>query len=64
MRKAEKEKLKERFCDDFCKWPEKYNEYQEVKFINADELGGSLSICERVPLEESSICQCCPLQSL
>ena len=44
MRKVEKEKLKERFCDDFCKWPEKYNEYQEVKFINADELGGSLSI--------------------
>lgn len=63
-KEEERERLKERFCDDYCKWPKEYNEFREIKFIDADDLGGSVSICERVPLEESDICQNCPLRSL
>lgn len=56
------EEVKQSMCDEYCKWPNEYNEMQEVKFW--DDGSVAYHSMQRIPLEESDICKNCPLNKL
>lgn len=56
------EEVKQAMCDEYCKWPNEYNEIQEIQVFS--DVNSSFHLMQRIPLEDSDICRSCPLNRL